>query len=47
MNEIISRERAAGRLLDDLQLGRLSPALHAHINLNGRYNTEPTGRPGT
>ena len=38
MNEIVERERAGGRLLDDVDLARLSPAIHAHINLNGRYH---------
>jgi hypothetical protein len=41
MNEIVERERAAGRLLDDIDLARLSPAIHAHINLNGRYHIHP------
>ncbi len=38
MNEIVERERAAGRLLNDVDLARLSPAIHAHLNLNGRYH---------
>jgi site-specific recombinase XerC len=41
MNEIVERERAAGRLLADVDLARLSPAIHAHINLNGRYHIHP------
>jgi hypothetical protein len=41
MNEIINRERAAGRLRDDLDLGGLSPAIHAHLNINGRYHIHP------
>jgi hypothetical protein len=53
MNEIINREQAAGRLPDDLDVARLSPAIHAHVNLNGRYHihpdqpTTPTPDPGT
>jgi len=47
MNQIIERERAAGRSLDDVDLARLSAALHAHINLNGRYHIDPTSRPAT
>jgi hypothetical protein len=31
MNEIVEREHAAGRLLDDIDLARPSPAIHAHI----------------
>jgi hypothetical protein len=38
MNAIVERERAAGRLLEDVDLARLSPTIHAHINLNGRYH---------
>jgi len=45
MNEIVERERAAGRLLDDVDLARLSPAIHAHINLNGRYDIHPDRPP--
>ncbi len=45
MNEIIERERAAGRSLDDVDLARLSAALHAHINLNGRYHIDPDQPP--
>jgi len=45
MNEIVERERAAGRLLDDVDLARLSPAIHAHINLNGRYHIHPDQPP--
>jgi len=45
MNEIISRERAAGRLPDDLDLGGLSPAIHAHLNINGRYHIHPDRPP--
>jgi TnpA family transposase len=45
MNEIVERERAAGRPLDDVDLARLSPAIHAHINLNGRYHIHPDRPP--
>jgi TnpA family transposase len=45
MNDIVERERAAGRLLDDVNLARLSPAIHAHINLNGRYHIHPDQPP--
>jgi len=45
MNVIVERERAAGRLLDDVDLARLSPAIHAHINLNGRYHIHPDQPP--
>ena len=45
MNEIIERERDAGRSLDDVDLARLSAALHAHINLNGRYHIDPDQPP--
>jgi TnpA family transposase len=45
MNQVVERERAAGRLLDDLDLARLSPAIHAHINLNGRYHIHPDQPP--
>ena len=45
MNEIVERERAAGRRLDDVDLARLSPAIHAHINLNGRYHIHPDRPP--
>jgi diketogulonate reductase-like aldo/keto reductase len=45
MNEIVERERAAGRLLDDIDIARLSPAIHAHINLNGRYHIHPDRPP--
>lgn len=45
MNEIVERERAAGRLLDEVDLARLSPAIHAHINLNGRYHIHPDRPP--
>jgi hypothetical protein len=45
MNAIIERERAAGRLLDDIDLARLSPAIHAHININGRYHIHPDQPP--
>jgi hypothetical protein len=45
MNAIVERERAAGRLLDDVDLARLSPAIHAHINLNGRYHIDPDQPP--
>jgi hypothetical protein len=43
MNEIFERERVAGRLLD--HLARLSPAIHAHINLNRRYHIHPDRPP--
>jgi Tn3 transposase DDE domain len=45
MNAIIQRERAGGRPLDDIDLARLSPAIHAHINLNGRYHIHPDQPP--
>jgi len=45
MNEIVERERAAGRPLDDVDLARLSPTLRAHINLNGRYHIHPERPP--
>ena len=45
MNQIVERERAAGRLLDDVDLARLSPAIYAHINLNGRYHIHPDRPP--
>ncbi|MGI8622685.1 MAG: Tn3 family transposase [Solirubrobacteraceae bacterium] len=45
MNEIIGREQAAGRLPDDLDVARLSPAIHAHVNLNGRYHIRPDQPP--
>jgi len=45
MNQIIERERAAGRSLDDVDLARLSAAPHAHINLNGRYPINPDPSP--
>ena len=38
-------EQAAGRSLDDVDLARLSAALHAHINLNGRYHIDPDQPP--
>jgi hypothetical protein len=41
----LERERAAGRLLDDVDLARLSPAIHAHINLSGRYRIHPDQPP--
>jgi len=41
MNRIVDQLTAAGRDLDELDLGRLSPVLHAHINLNGRYHIDP------
>jgi hypothetical protein len=44
MNAIVERERAASRLLDDVDLARLSPAIHAHI-LNGRYHIHPDQPP--
>jgi TnpA family transposase len=49
MNEIVDRHAAAGRVYDDADLARLSPVLHAHINLNGRYHIDPdqTQRPRT
>jgi hypothetical protein len=46
MNEIVERQRAAGRLLDDVDHARLSSAIHAHINLNGRYHIHPDRPPG-
>ncbi len=45
MNAIVERERAAGRPLDDIALARLSPAIHAHINLNGLYHIHPERPP--
>ena len=45
MHQIIERERATGRELEDLKLGRLSPTIHAHINLNGRYHIHPDRPP--
>ncbi len=45
MNAIIQRERDGGRPLDDIDLARLSPAIHAHINLNGRYHIHPDQPP--
>ncbi len=45
MNQIINRERATGRLPDDLDLGGLSPAIHAHLNINGRYHIHPDQPP--
>ncbi len=45
MHEIIERERATARELEDLKLGRLSPTIHAHINLNGRYHIHPDRPP--
>lgn len=30
-------QRAAGRLPDDLDVGGLSPAIHAHLNINVRH----------
>ncbi len=49
MNQIIERHEAAGRAFDDIDLARLSPVIHAHINLNGRYHIDPdhTRRPRT
>lgn len=38
LNARLDRLRAAGRLIDDEQLARLSPALSAHILINGRYH---------
>jgi TnpA family transposase len=45
MNDIIGREQAAGRLPADLDVARLLPAIHAHINLNGRYHIHPDQPP--
>jgi hypothetical protein len=45
MNEIVERERAAGRPLDDIDFARLSPAIHAHINLNGPTTSTPDRPP--
>ena len=45
MNEVINREQAAGRLPADLDVTRLSPAIHAHVNLNGRYHIHPDQPP--
>jgi TnpA family transposase len=41
MDTIINRHRLAGRQFDDLQLGRLSPAIHEHVLINGRYHIDP------
>jgi TnpA family transposase len=45
MNKIVDADRIQGRQLDDVDLGRLSPALHAHIVLNGRYHIDPDQPP--
>ena len=45
MNQIIQRAEQAGRVFDDVDLGRLSPTLHAHIVLNGRYHIDPDKPP--
>jgi hypothetical protein len=36
---------AGGRPLDGIDLARLSPPIHAHINLNGRYHIHPDEPP--
>jgi hypothetical protein len=41
----VERDRATARLLDDVDLARLSPAIHAHTNLDGRYHTHPDWPP--
>jgi len=45
MTVIINREQASRRLPTDLDVARLSPAIHAHINLNGRYHIHPDQPP--
>jgi TnpA family transposase len=45
MNQIIDRAQHADRGLDDVDLARLSPTLHAHIVLNGRYHIDPDQPP--
>ncbi len=40
MNTIVERHRLSGRRFDDTQLGRLSPAIHEHILVNGRYHID-------
>lgn len=45
VNEIVERERVAGRILGDVDVARLSPAIHAHINLDGRYHIRPDRPP--
>jgi hypothetical protein len=37
----LERHQLAGRQFDDLQLGRLSPAIYEHILINGRYLIDP------
>ncbi len=41
MNTIVEHLRQTGRQLDELQLGRLSPAICEHILINGRYLIDP------
>jgi TnpA family transposase len=41
MNTIVKRRQLAGRQFDELQLGRLSPAIYEHILINGRYLIDP------
>ncbi|MGH2858329.1 MAG: Tn3 family transposase [Solirubrobacteraceae bacterium] len=41
LNTIVDRYRQAGRHLDELQLGRLSPTISEHILINGRYLIDP------
>jgi hypothetical protein len=41
MNSIIERHRRGGPHFDDVQLARLSPAIHEHILINGRYHIDP------
>jgi hypothetical protein len=41
MNTNVERHQLAGRQFDDLQLGRLSPAIYEHILINGRYLIDP------
>jgi hypothetical protein len=41
----VERGRAAGRLLDDVDRARLSPAIHARTNLDGRYHIHPDRPP--
>ena len=41
----MSQTQTTGRLPADVGLGGLSPAIHAHVNINGRYHIHPDRLP--
>lgn len=45
MNQIVDHAEQAGTVLENVDLARLSPTLHAHIVLNGRYHIDPDRPP--